>query len=208
MCSIVQDYSPESSKSPEVTFAVDTALAFESNNFIKFFKLVKCVTHVCVVLAMTTHMYLCSDGSNQHDYAHVYTMQVQTLTCLFLLPHRSATFLNSCLLHRYFFVVRVRGLRILNRAHSMQKRLTPFPLQDLTRMLAFTDEAEVCRPLPLLLFTLHKLTRAYSSNKLTHLLIHVLNRSLTYPLTHSHMLIRLPTYPPQGCIQKIELFSN
>jgi len=56
---------------------------------------------------------------------------------------RNCSFLNACLLHRYFSVVRVKGLRVMNRSHSMQKKPVPFPLRDLARMMAFSDEEEV-----------------------------------------------------------------
>lgn len=39
--SVVQEYSPEVREAPLVTFAVAVALAFEENNFVKFFKLLK-----------------------------------------------------------------------------------------------------------------------------------------------------------------------
>ena len=40
-CSLVEQYSDEVRSSPEVRFAVGVALAIDSNNFVKFFKLVR-----------------------------------------------------------------------------------------------------------------------------------------------------------------------
>ena len=41
LASLVQQYSEHVWHSPEVRFALDTALAMSSNNFVKFFKLVQ-----------------------------------------------------------------------------------------------------------------------------------------------------------------------
>ena len=74
-------------------------------------------------------------------------MTVMLLLLLLLLLFnptiRSASFLIGCLLHRYFNVVRAHALRVLNRSHSGQRKSTAFPLKDLARMLAFTNENEV-----------------------------------------------------------------
>ena len=43
------------------------------------------------------------------------------------------------------FKVCAEGLRVLNRAHSVQKHPLPFPLADLKRMLKFESEQEVGR---------------------------------------------------------------
>ena len=40
-CSTVQAYSPKCSKDPRVEFAINVVLAYDSNNFTKFFKLVR-----------------------------------------------------------------------------------------------------------------------------------------------------------------------
>lgn len=54
--SIVEKYSPGVREKPAVRFAVEAALALDSNNFVKFFKLVKLVFFclcVCTVSAIT-----------------------------------------------------------------------------------------------------------------------------------------------------------
>uniref|UniRef100_A0A4W5P0G4 Germinal-center associated nuclear protein n=1 Tax=Hucho hucho TaxID=62062 RepID=A0A4W5P0G4_9TELE len=92
----VQQFRDEVRNSPEVKFAVHAFAALNSNNFVRFFKLVK-----------------------------------------------SASYLASCLLHRYFNQVRGKALRTLNNAHTAgSQRSTIFPLEDLVRMLMFEDAAE------------------------------------------------------------------
>lgn len=56
---------------------------------------------------------------------------------------REATYLQSCVLHLYFNSIRQRALQIMNRAFK-----GPYPIADLTKALAFEDDAEaeeVCR---------------------------------------------------------------
>lgn len=92
----VQQFRDEVRNSPEVKFAVQAFTAVNSNNFVRFFKLVK-----------------------------------------------AASYLSSCLLHRYFNQVRAKALKTLNMAHTVGPRSTAFPLEDVIRMLMFrsSDEA-------------------------------------------------------------------
>ncbi|KAK5921323.1 hypothetical protein CgunFtcFv8_025038 [Champsocephalus gunnari] len=91
----VQQFRDDVRNSPEVKFAVQVFTAVNSNNFVRFFKLVK-----------------------------------------------GASYLASCLLHRYFNQVRAMALKIMNTAHTVGPRSTAFPVEDLVRMLMFrtTDE--------------------------------------------------------------------
>lgn len=91
----VQQFRDEVRNSPEVKFAVQAFAAVNSNNFVRFFKLVK-----------------------------------------------GASYLASCLLHRYFNQVRAKALKTLNQAHTVGPRSTAFPLEDVVRMLMFRDAAE------------------------------------------------------------------
>ncbi|XP_070770765.1 germinal-center associated nuclear protein [Enoplosus armatus] len=91
----VQQFRDEVRNSPEVKFAVHAFTAVNSNNFVRFFKLVK-----------------------------------------------GASYLASCLLHRYFNQVRAKALKTLKMAHTLGPRSTPFPVEDVVRMLMFPDAAE------------------------------------------------------------------
>ncbi|XP_035532563.1 germinal-center associated nuclear protein [Morone saxatilis] len=91
----VQQFRDEVRNSPEVKFAVQAFTAVNSNNFVRFFKLVK-----------------------------------------------GASYLASCLLHRYFNQVRAKALKTLNLAHTVGPRSTAFPLEDVVRMLMFRNAAE------------------------------------------------------------------
>uniref|UniRef100_A0A8C6NZW1 Germinal-center associated nuclear protein n=2 Tax=Nothobranchius furzeri TaxID=105023 RepID=A0A8C6NZW1_NOTFU len=91
----VQQFRGEVRNSPEVTFAVQAFAAVNSNNFVRFFKLVK-----------------------------------------------RASYLSSCLLHRYFSQVRAKALKALNMAHTVGPRSTAFPIEDVVRMLMFRDATE------------------------------------------------------------------
>uniref|UniRef100_A0A3Q3DZS7 Germinal-center associated nuclear protein n=1 Tax=Labrus bergylta TaxID=56723 RepID=A0A3Q3DZS7_9LABR len=76
-------------------FAVQAFAAVNSNNFVRFFKLVK-----------------------------------------------GASYLASCLLHRYFNQVRAKALKTLNIAHTIGPRSTAFPVDDVVRMLMFQSVEE------------------------------------------------------------------
>uniref|UniRef100_A0A3Q0R3S0 Germinal-center associated nuclear protein n=1 Tax=Amphilophus citrinellus TaxID=61819 RepID=A0A3Q0R3S0_AMPCI len=91
----VQQFRDEVRNSPEVKFAVQAFAAVNSNNFVRFFKLVK-----------------------------------------------GASYLASCLLHRYFNQVRAKALKTLNMAHTVGPRSTLFPLDDVVRMLMFRSAVE------------------------------------------------------------------
>lgn len=63
--------------------------------------------------------------------------------CALFISYRSATYLNACMLHRYFNLARARALRVLNRSHTVPKKPTAFPLSHLTKILAFNDKEKV-----------------------------------------------------------------
>ncbi|XP_028404230.1 germinal-center associated nuclear protein-like isoform X2 [Dendronephthya gigantea] len=85
-------YRVEIRKSPEVKFALEVFNSLDTNNFVRFFKLLK-----------------------------------------------SASYLNACIMHRYFTQVRSNALKVLTKTHS-PKELFPVPvLQDL---LAFGNKVE------------------------------------------------------------------
>ncbi|XP_061579845.1 germinal-center associated nuclear protein [Cololabis saira] len=91
----VQQFRDDVRNSPQVKFAVQAFAAVSSNNFVRFFKLVK-----------------------------------------------RASYLASCLLHRYFNQVRAKALKTLNLAHTVGPRSTPFPIEDVVRMLMFPNTEE------------------------------------------------------------------
>ncbi|TRZ03754.1 hypothetical protein DNTS_009746 [Danionella cerebrum] len=92
----VQQYRKEIRESPEVDFAVKAFSALNSNNFVRFFKLVG-----------------------------------------------GASYLSSCILHRYFNQVRRQALNILNVAFTVgPQRSTFFPIEDFVRMLMFRNATE------------------------------------------------------------------
>ncbi|XP_019744468.1 germinal-center associated nuclear protein [Hippocampus comes] len=91
----VQQFRHQVRNSPEVHFAVQAFAALNSNNFVRFFKLVK-----------------------------------------------RASYLASCLLHRYFNQVRGKALKTLTFAHTVGPRSTAFPLEDIVRMLMFRSAKE------------------------------------------------------------------
>ncbi|XP_029386874.1 germinal-center associated nuclear protein isoform X2 [Echeneis naucrates] len=55
---------------------------------------------------------------------------------------KGASYLASCLLHRYFNQVRAKALKTLNIAHTVGPRSTAFPVEDITRMLMFHNVTE------------------------------------------------------------------
>ncbi|XP_055071228.2 germinal-center associated nuclear protein [Misgurnus anguillicaudatus] len=92
----VQQFRKEVRESPEVDFAVQAFAALNSNNFVRFFKLVN-----------------------------------------------AASYLSSCMLHRYFNQVRSKALKILNVAFTVgSQRSTIFPIDDFVRMLMFRNATE------------------------------------------------------------------
>ncbi|XP_039612418.1 germinal-center associated nuclear protein [Polypterus senegalus] len=89
----VQQFRAEIRNSPEVKYAVQVFAALNSNNFVRFFKLV-----------------------------------------------RRASYLSSCILHRYFKQVRQSALKALNIAYTVSpQRSTAFPIDGLIQMLMFQD---------------------------------------------------------------------
>ncbi|XP_048050228.1 germinal-center associated nuclear protein isoform X2 [Megalobrama amblycephala] len=92
----VQQFRKVVRESPEVDFAVQAFAALNSNNFVRFFKLVS-----------------------------------------------AASYLSSCILHRYFNQVRSKALKILNVAFTVgSQRSTIFPVEDFVRMLMFRNATE------------------------------------------------------------------
>uniref|UniRef100_A0A672MLX2 Germinal-center associated nuclear protein n=1 Tax=Sinocyclocheilus grahami TaxID=75366 RepID=A0A672MLX2_SINGR len=92
----VQQFRKGVRESREVDFAVQACAALNSNNFVRFFKLVS-----------------------------------------------AASYLSSCILHRYFNQVRSKALKILNVAFTVgSQRSTIFPLEDFVRMLMFRNATE------------------------------------------------------------------
>uniref|UniRef100_S4RRN3 Germinal-center associated nuclear protein n=1 Tax=Petromyzon marinus TaxID=7757 RepID=S4RRN3_PETMA len=91
----VQQFREEIRNSSPVKFAVQVFSALNSNNFVRFFKLVK-----------------------------------------------SASYLNACLLHRYFTQVRRDALKALNVALTVPQRSSSLPLQQMMHTLLFTSEKE------------------------------------------------------------------
>ncbi|XP_052462494.1 germinal-center associated nuclear protein isoform X1 [Carassius gibelio] len=92
----VQQFRKEVRESREVNFAVQAFAALNSNNFVRFFKLVS-----------------------------------------------AASYLSSCILHRYFNQVRSKALKILNVAFTVgSQRSTIFPVEDFVRTLMFRNASE------------------------------------------------------------------
>ncbi|XP_036370036.1 germinal-center associated nuclear protein isoform X2 [Octopus sinensis] len=55
---------------------------------------------------------------------------------------RTATFLSSCIIHRYFMQVRSKALRILRKALTFGAKPVPYPLSELVRTLCFESTSE------------------------------------------------------------------
>lgn len=91
----VKQLRPEILNSPEVRFAISVYLAMESNNYVKFFALV-----------------------------------------------RSTTYMNACILLRYFTQMRVKALTIMLKAYVARAPIT-LSVSNLTYILAFED-ADQC----------------------------------------------------------------
>ncbi|XP_068227067.1 germinal-center associated nuclear protein [Palaemon carinicauda] len=85
-------YRDEVQKSSDVIFALKVFLALKSNNFVKFFKLI-----------------------------------------------RSGTYLQGCILHRYFPQVRSKALDIFVKAYAISKRVS-IPLSYIIKTLGFEDK--------------------------------------------------------------------
>ncbi|XP_076363562.1 germinal-center associated nuclear protein-like isoform X2 [Tachypleus tridentatus] len=92
----VQQFRPEIRDSPQVKFAIKVFSAINSNNYVRFFRLVK-----------------------------------------------EATYLNACILHRYFYQVRSRAGHALLKAYCLPNHTEEFPIKELKRLLAFESEGEV-----------------------------------------------------------------
>ncbi|XP_053733948.1 germinal-center associated nuclear protein [Synchiropus splendidus] len=61
---------------------------------------------------------------------------------LFFKLVKGASYLASCLLHRYFNQVRATALKIMAISYTVGPRSTLFPVEDIVRMLMFNSEAE------------------------------------------------------------------
>ncbi|XP_063959070.1 germinal-center associated nuclear protein-like [Lytechinus pictus] len=96
-CSLreVQQYRPEVRNSEAVVFAIKVSAAFSSNNYCRFFKLI-----------------------------------------------RVASFLNACILHRYFVQLRCLALETMNKAFTTPKGTSMFPTAELVHLLAFEDDEQ------------------------------------------------------------------
>ncbi|XP_070193610.1 germinal-center associated nuclear protein-like isoform X2 [Littorina saxatilis] len=92
----VQQLRPQVRDSPEISFSVKMYSALNSNNYVRFFRVVK-----------------------------------------------TASFLNACILHRYFNQIRGRALQVILRSYTAGAKKVGFPLQELMRLLAFEREEEV-----------------------------------------------------------------
>ncbi|KAM5153155.1 germinal-center associated nuclear protein [Mantella aurantiaca] len=89
----VQQFQESVRNSAEVKFAVKVFAAFNSTNYVRFFRLV-----------------------------------------------RSASYLNSCILHCYFGQIRRAALQVMNTAYTISpQRSTLFPLDEIVRLLLFQD---------------------------------------------------------------------
>lgn len=88
-------YREEVQKSSHVQFALRVVLALTTNNYVKFYKLI-----------------------------------------------RGATYLQGCLLHRYFRQVRSKALNTLIRAYIPTKTTQTVPLQTIIKTLGFEDESD------------------------------------------------------------------
>jgi hypothetical protein len=80
---------------PSVVFALQVHAAFNSSNYVKFFRLV-----------------------------------------------RKSRYLEACILHRYLTQMRVAAFQTMEKAYTMMKQMTSFPLPDIVQLLAFENEEE------------------------------------------------------------------
>lgn len=87
----VKQLRQELQQSPEIQFAIKVYLAIESNNYVRFFALV-----------------------------------------------RSTTYMNACILLRYFTQVRARALQIMFKAYAPRNAVY-MPISNLVYLLAFED---------------------------------------------------------------------
>ena len=86
-------YRPEVRNSAEVKFALEVFSSLNSNNYVRFFKLLK-----------------------------------------------SASYLSTCIIHRYFTQMRSQALKTMSKAYRPQEM---FPLNGLVDILALEDKDEV-----------------------------------------------------------------
>lgn len=90
----VKQLREEIQQSPEIQFAIKVYLAIESNNYVRFFSLV-----------------------------------------------RSTTYMNACILLRYFKQVRMKALSIMFKAYAPRNGVC-LPISNLTYLLAFEDSEQ------------------------------------------------------------------
>ncbi|KAL5015301.1 hypothetical protein ScPMuIL_009571 [Solemya velum] len=91
----VQQLRPDVRNSNHITFAVAVYSSLNSNNYVRFFRLI-----------------------------------------------REASFLNACILHRYFTQVRTRALASLVKAYGVGTKGSQYPLDELVRVLSFETRNE------------------------------------------------------------------
>lgn len=92
----IQQFPSYIRESEEIKFAISIFNAVNSNNYVKFFRLV-----------------------------------------------RKTTYLNACLLHRYFSQVRIKALHTILKAYCIPNRSEQFPLSELIHILAFENMNDV-----------------------------------------------------------------
>ena len=81
--------------------------------------------------------------SHLHILYLTYCNHLPYLSFILLPKHRGASFLNACILHRYFVQRRSMALETMNKAFTTPKGISPFPAVELVHLLAFEDEEQV-----------------------------------------------------------------
>lgn len=56
---------------------------------------------------------------------------------------RSTTYLNACILHRYFYEVRLQAFKIMRKAYTITNQIEIYQFSELTRQLGFEHEDEI-----------------------------------------------------------------
>ncbi|XP_015786281.1 germinal-center associated nuclear protein [Tetranychus urticae] len=55
----------------------------------------------------------------------------------------STTYLNACILHRYFYDIRLQAFKIMRKAYTISNQIEPYPISGLINQLGFENEDEV-----------------------------------------------------------------
>lgn len=121
----VQQFRAEVRNSPEVKLAVQAFAAVNSNNFVRFFKLVKGASYLVSCLL---HRYFNQVSSCFHMFSCALTPRSSRIIRSFVYVHPMQ--------------VRAKALQTLNLAHTVGPRSTAFPLEDIVRMLMFNSPEE------------------------------------------------------------------